>query len=461
MTNATKVRIILLKEHAFSGTTYPKGQLLDVDEQHIEYLEKEEIAEVYKPKAGDEIQASPVSSGMTKEDIQAILSEAMKVNMDEAIKERIASGDRVAAVEEKFDKKGGYNEFWEFAMEVAKAAGGSHHMPERLEKWDKQISLASKTAGYMEAGDPTQGGFLVPVEFRNQILEYTIEASIIRPRATIIPMQTGTVKIPVVAESSRASSIRGGVIIYRPDEGATITVSNAKFDNVELNLNRLAGLVHVSSTLLEDSPISLQPIITRHFGEAMAFQEDEDFIRGTGAGMSLGVLNAPGIVSITKETGQAGTTIVTENIVKMFSRMIPSSISAAVWLANIDTFPMLYTLTLNVGTGGLPVGLLQNQNIQGAPGMAMLGIPIIFTEHAATLGTTGDIILGDWRQYLIGQKAGQNAVRFDTSIHVRFVTDESSFRFITRVDGQPWARTALTPKNSSNTLGHFVKINAR
>ena len=455
------VKIMLLKEHDFSGTKYPKHQLLEVDEQHVEYLVDEKIAEEYIPKAGDEIKASPVSSGMSEDSIRKIMSEVMKENMDAAIKARIAAGDRVAAVEEKFEKTGGYNEFWEFARDVAKAAGGTQHQTEKLANWTKQISTAQKTAGIMEAGDPTQGGFLVPVEFRSQIFEYAIEASLIRPRATVIPMQTSTVKIPVVAESSRASSIRGGVIIYRPDEGASITISNAKFDNVELNLNRLAGLVYVSSTLLEDSPISLQPIITRHFGEALAFQEDEDFIRGTGAGMSLGILNAPGTVSVTKETGQAGTTIVTENIVKMFSRMMPSSISSAIWLANIDTFPMLYTLTLNVGTGGLPVGLLQNQNIQGSPVLSMLGIPLMFTEHAATLGTTGDIILGDWRQYLIGQKAGQSAVRFDTSIHLRFVTDESAFRFITRVDGQPWARTALTPKNSSNTLGHFVKINVR
>ncbi len=455
------VQIRLLKEWVNAGTTYPEFQILELDEKHVSGLVEGGIAEEYVPKAGDEIEVSPVSSNMDEATIKRVMSAVMKENMDEAIKARIAAGDRVAVVEEHFDKTGGYTEFWEFARDVAKASGGAQLMPERLSAWDKSIQAAYKTTGIMEAGDPTQGGFLVPVEFRNQIMEHTIEASLIRPRATIIPMQTNVVKIPAVAETSRASSVRGGIIVYRPDEGASIAISNAKFDSVQLTLNRLAALVHVSSTLLEDSPISLQPIITRHFGEAIAFQEDEDFIRGTGAGMALGILKAPGTVSVTKETSQPNTTIVTENVVKMMSRLMPSSWGNAVWLANVDTFPMLTTLTLNVGTGGKPVGILSNQNIQGLPVLSILGIPLLFTEHASTLGTVGDLMLCDWRQYLIGQKAGQSAVRFDTSIHVRFVTDESSFRFITRVDGQPWSKTPLTPKNSSNTLGHFVTVATR
>ncbi len=451
------VKVRIKKEWVNAGTTYPEGQLLELDEKHVAGLVESGVAEEYSPQPGDEIKVSPVSSGMTEDSIRTVISDALKVNMDSAIDNRIKAGDKLAMAEEQLGKRGGYDEYWQFARDVAKAAGGSQHVSEKLTNWEKTI----KTAGYMETGDPTQGGFLVPVEFRSQIMEYTIEASLIRPRATIIPMSTSTVKIPVVAESSRASSIRGGVIIYRPDEGASITVSNAKFDQVTLSLNRLAGLVYVSSTLLEDSPISLQPIISRHFGEAMAFQEDEDFIRGTGAGMSLGILNAPATLSVDKESGQANDTIVTENIVNMYSRMMPSSLRNAMWLANIDTFPMLAALTLNVGTGGLPVGLLQNQNIQGSPVLSMLGRPVVFTEHASTIGDVGDVIFGDWSQYLIGQKAGSNATRFDTSIHVRFVTDESAFRFITRVDGQPWARTALTPKNSTNTLSHFVTIAAR
>ena len=81
------------------------------------------------------------------------------------------------------------------------------------------------------------------------------------------------------------------------------------------------GDTNATDELLEDSPISLQPLLTTMFSEAIAFQKDDDFINGTGAGMALGVLNAPGTISQAKETGQAADSIVTENIVKMWSRL--------------------------------------------------------------------------------------------------------------------------------------------
>jgi hypothetical protein len=49
------------------------------------------------------------------------------------------------------------------------------------------------------------------------------------------------------------------------------------------------------------------------------------------------------------------------------------------------------------------------------------------------------------------------------SIHVKFDYDESVFRFVMRVDGQPWRASALTPYKggSSNTLSHFIALSER
>jgi hypothetical protein len=47
------------------------------------------------------------------------------------------------------------------------------------------------------------------------------------------------------------------------------------------------------------------------------------------------------------------------------------------------------------------------------------------------------------------------------SVHVAFLTDESIFRFIYRVDGQPIWNAALTPFKGSNTLSPFVVLAAR
>jgi len=61
-------------------------------------------------------------------------------------------------------------------------------------------------------------------------------------------------------------------------------------------------------------------------------------------------------------------------------------------------------------------------------------------------------------EYQMIEKGGVQAA---SSIHVRFVYDESVFRFVYRVDGQPKWNLPLTPYQSANTLSPFVVLEAR
>ena len=90
--------------------------------------------------------------------------------------------------------------------------------------------------------------------------------------------------------------------------------------------------------------------------------------------------------------------------------------------------PQLYQLVL--GSPSLGQILLYTPPAKDGEGNGMLlGKPVIFHEHAAVLGTPGDIILADLDQYMIIDKDG---VRQDYSIHVNFLTDEGVFRFVYR-----------------------------
>ncbi|NIP51736.1 MAG: phage major capsid protein, partial [candidate division Zixibacteria bacterium] len=77
--------------------------------------------------------------------------------------------------------------------------------------------------------------------------------------------------------------------------------------------------------------------------------------------------------------------IVFENIVKMYARMWPSGHKNAIWVANPDTFSQLAQLSLTVGTGGAPAYLPAN-GISGKPYDTLMGKPLLFSEHAQTLG---------------------------------------------------------------------------
>lgn len=88
----------------------------------------------------------------------------------------------------------------------------------------------------------------------------------------------------------------------------------------------------------------------------------------------------------------------------------------------------------------------------------MFGRPLVATEYAATLGDRGDLVLGDWSQYLEGTLQGPTDI---DSAFVRFSSAERCFRFSMRNDGAPWWSGPLTPKNSATTISPFVVLAAR
>ena len=194
------------------------------------------------------------------------------------------------------------------------------------------------------------------------------------------------------------------------------------------------------------------------FASEFGFRTDDAIVNGTGAGQPLGILNAGSLVSVSKETGQADDTIVAENIVKMYARQLnPGS---AVWLVNKSCFPQLWTMSLSVGTGGAPI-FQPAGGLAAQPYNTMLGRPVIPVEQCASLGTVGDIIFADLAGgYILAEKGGMQT---DVSIHVRFVYDESVFRFVYRVDGQPVLASPVTPYKggAGNSQSHFVALETR
>jgi HK97 family phage major capsid protein len=302
---------------------------------------------------------------------------------------------------------------------------------------------------------PADGGFLIPETLRSELLRVALETAVVRPRARVIPMETLTVPFPTIDSTSNASNVYGGVTAYWTEEAGALTASSASFGRVKLEAKKLTAYAEVPNELFTDSLVSLEAFIGQAFPEAIAWFEDIAFLRGSGTGEPLGVFNANAKVSVTKETGQTAATILWENIVKMYSRMLPSSLSRAVWVCHIDTFPELATMALSVGTGGSAIWL--NSGVDGPP-MSILGRPVIFTEKAETTGTAGDVNFIDFGYYLIGDR---QAIQADTSPHYKFANDQTALRFIERVDGRPWLQSAITPNKGSNTLSFAVQTSTR
>ncbi len=222
-----------------------------------------------------------------------------------------------------------------------------------------------------------------------------------------------------------------------------------------LEAKKLTGYAEIPNELVADAT-AFGNWFSQQFPKALAWYEDIAFTTGTGAGEPRGFINCDAAVQVSKESGQLTNTILWENIAGMYSRMLPSSLATAVWIASIDTFKELATMALSVGTGGSAIWL--NNGAAGPP-MTILGRPVIFTEKVPPLSTTGDISFVDLSYYLIGDR---QAMMASSSSEYRFGSDKTAFRIIERVDGQPWLQSAITPhNNSSNTLSPFVQLATR
>jgi HK97 family phage major capsid protein len=305
---------------------------------------------------------------------------------------------------------------------------------------------------------PSEGGYLIPETLRSELLRVALETAVVRSRARVIPMETLRVPFPAVDATSNASSVFGGIVGYWTEEGAALTASSASFGRIVLDAKKLTAYTELPNELIADSQVSFQAFIDQLFPEALSWYEDIAFLKGSGVGEPLGCLTTSNsaMIAVTAEAGQPAATIVWENIVKMFARMLPSSLGRAVWVASIDTFPELATMALSVGTGGSAIWL--NNGVAGPP-MTILGRPVIFTEKATgALGTQGDISFVDFGYYLIGDRQVMSAM---STPHYKFANDQTAYRIIERVDGRPWLQSAITPQNSSNTLSPFVQLATR
>lgn len=319
---------------------------------------------------------------------------------------------------------------------------------------DPRMAKIIEVQNAYSSTDPASAGTLIPEEFRSTIYELQLDGAVVRPRASVIQMTGGSISLPFVDVTTHAGgTFFGGMSFAWTPESGTIAASEAKFGRVKLEAKKLTGGARVPNELWNDAP-ALNSWLMRSAPAGINFTEDVAFLTGVGGADPLGVMNSPALISITKESGQTASTIVTENILKMYSRMLPQAIGNSVWLANPTTFPELMTLSLAVGTGGAPISLV---NIHGTPDMTMLGRPLILTEKVPALGAAGDIGLYDFGFYLIGDR---QAVSMESSEHSRFMNDETELRLILRVDGRPWIQSALTPKNGS-TLSPFVTLAAR
>ena len=307
---------------------------------------------------------------------------------------------------------------------------------------------------------PSEGGFLVETDKGSMLDKGVVATGLLSQRCFNVPCSgdSNGLELQLVDETSRATGSRfGGIQVFMKAEADTVTASKPKFREGNWKLKDCMGIMYATNDVLRDAS-KLTALVNRWFPAEFGFKIDDEIVNGVGAGHASGIIPAACTVTQAIETGQDRSTAVNkilyENIVRMYARLLSSSDSGAVWFVNRALLPHIMLMTIVGGTASTPV-FLPPGGATASPYMTLLGKPIIPIEQCQAPGTPGDIILADLNEYLLLTKGGIDA---QSSVHVRFIYDEMTYRWIYRFDGAPIRNKVLTPYKggATATLGPFV-----
>jgi len=317
--------------------------------------------------------------------------------------------------------------------------------------------IRAKATGLSEGVD-AEGGFLVQPEYVQELIKLAHDTGILMKDCRVIPVTRNQLILNALAETSRANGSRwGGILAYWVNEAGTKNKSKPAFRQISLKLEKLIGLCYATDELLQDAK-ALETVIKQGFAEEFGFKIDDAIINGTGTGQPLGLMNSGALVTQAKETGQDAATLVAENIDKMWNRMPAKLRVKAKWYINQDVESEFPKMAYKVGTAAIAAFVPPKDIGSKAPAGTLKGRPVVPIEQAQALGTKGDIIFANLQEYLLIEKGPMEAAQ---SIHVRFINDETTYRFVYRVDGQPLWNSTLTAYKGSTTRSPFVVLATR
>lgn len=370
-------------------------------------------------------------------------------NEDATTKVHAEARDREA------EARGGFRHFGEMAKSVYDAGMGT--------RMDNRLGRLYSTVGSdeMSAGNGPRGGFLLPPAFSTQVWDGVMAAP-----DNLLPMTDSyalgseeSITFPAVDESSQTIGVAAGMTATWRSEFGQMSGSRPKLREVRLEPHEMYVFAYVTEKLLNNSPLALGQFLTAKAGLAISSKTSDAIYAGDGAGKPQGILESSALIQVTKEPGQAADTIVAENIVKMYARMLPAAIGGAYWFYNQEAMVQLLQLTMGIGAAGVPV-FMPAGGFSQAPFATIFGRPAIPLASAKKLGDKGDIVFVNPKFYATATRGG---IRSAESMHIRFDYAQMAFRFQFEVDGRSWLPSAITPANATSgvTLSPFVALAER
>jgi HK97 family phage major capsid protein len=244
-----------------------------------------------------------------------------------------------------------------------------------------------QVSNVLQEGVDASGGYLVPVEYDNRLIDVLTEENVMRKLGTTITT-SGEHKINIAAAKPAASWI---------EEGGALTFGDATFDQKILDAHKLHVAVKVTEELLYDAAFNLEGYLIDQFGRALANAEEEAFLMGDGQGKPTGIFDTTngGVVSVTTK----GASVSADDILDLIYSLKRPYRKNAAFILNDATLATVRKLK-----DGNGVYIWQPGLVAGEPDR-LLGYPV-YTSAYAPIQEAGKPVMafGDFSFYNIGDR---------------------------------------------------------
>ena len=236
----------------------------------------------------------------------------------------------------------------------------------------------------LQEGVDANGGYLVPEEYDQRLIDVLSEENVLRPLATTITT-SGEHKINIAATKPAAAWI---------EEGAPLTFGDATFDQIVLDAHKLHVAVKVTEELLYDNAFNLENYLIEQFGKALGNAEEDAFLNGDGTHKPKGLLAS----AKTSVTTAAADIKADELVTLVYSLKRPYRKNAA-FIVNDQTLASIRKLKDANGAY-----FWQPSYQMGEPDR-LLGYPVYSSAYMSAVEAGKTVIaFGDYSYYNIGDR---------------------------------------------------------
>lgn len=345
----------------------------------------------------------------------------------------------------------------EFAVALGKTVSRNTSAEDK-EKAHNLLNNKYGKKSNLNQGTSTAGGYLVPQYWLEELIYQSgYEGAAFPDRVTIFPMESNILHLPTldqtVTPSGGSSAMYGGVSVAIVAEGtAPSQNTQPAFKSTQLTAKKILATCQVTRELLDNSPISVEPMIQMLFGDATKAEINYQIVNATGGGSALlGVLNNSATISLNRTTANE---ITYADVCNMYSHLTPAHLNSAKWFVNPLALSQLFQMT---DKSGRAVFLQGFQSAYDKPRNSIFGLEVVVTEAMPTLGSTGDIMLFSPQAYFVGVN---KQLTIDASEHYAFTSDIITYRMTMRLDGAPALTAPIYLMDGISQVSPFVQLSS-